>query len=254
VLVTAEPIRAEHLSFSYSGAHSGRPVVDDVSLTLARGEFLALVGPNGSGKTTLLKLVLGLLQPSAGSVALFGSDPRDLRERWRVGYVPQRPALAPDLPATVEEIVATGRLSRRHWGRRSKADREAVDHALSVVELSDLRNRRIADLSGGQQQRAFIARALAGDPELLILDEPIAGVDSDAQGLFRDALVHHIRSHDGSVMLVSHELSAVASDIHRVVVIKQSVRFDGPPANLVAEGVSLGVHAEDLPAWLEELG
>jgi zinc transport system ATP-binding protein len=240
---------AEHLTFAFNGT----TVIDDVSLTVSRGEFLALVGPNGSGKTTLLKLLLGLLIPSSGRVTLFGSDPAGLRDRWRIGYVPQRPALAPDLPATVSEIVATGRLARRPWGRRSADDREAVDHALMVVGLTDQRDRRIGELSGGQQQRAFIARALASSPELLILDEPVAGVDAHAQTLFRDALVHHVRSHDGSVLLVSHELGAVANDLDRVLVLKQRIRFDGPPAELMAEGVSLGVHAEDLPAWLEEI-
>ena len=243
------PIQAEHLSFSYSH----EPVVDDVSLTVRRGEFLALVGPNGSGKTTLLRLLLGLLPPRRGTVRLFGAEPARLRDRWRLGYVPQRPALAAGLPATVEEIVTTGLLARRRWGRRSSGDRKAVTHALTVVGLEDLRNRRVSDLSGGQQQRAFIARALASDPELLVLDEPVAGVDADAQKHFRDALVHHVRSHDGSVLLVSHELGAVANDLDRVVVIKRNIRFDGAPSELTAEGVSLGVHAADLPAWLEEL-
>jgi zinc transport system ATP-binding protein len=243
-------IHAEHVSFAYTSD----PVVDDVSLDVGRGEFLALVGPNGSGKTTLLRVVLGLLRPHSGSVRLFGVEPARFRERWRVGYVPQRPALAADLPATVAEIVATGRLARRPWGRRSRDDRQAIDHALSVVGLQDLGARRVGDLSGGQQQRAFIARALASDPDLLVLDEPVAGVDAEAQALFRDALVHHVRTHGGSVLLVSHELGAVAADLDRVIVIKRRIRFDGPPSELTAAGVSLGVHAEDLPAWLEELG
>lgn len=244
------PISAEHVSFAYS--HES--VVEDVSLTVRRGEFLALVGPNGSGKTTLLRLLLGLLRPRSGSIRLFGVEPAAFRERWRLGYVPQRPALAADLPATVDEIVATGRLARRPWGRRSGADRDSIDHALAVVGLADLRGRRVGDLSGGQQQRAFIARALASDPDMLVLDEPVAGVDAEAQALFRDALVHHVGTHGGSVLLVSHELGAVAADLDRVIVIKRSIRFDGPPSELEAAGVSLGVHAEDLPAWLEELG
>lgn len=243
-------LRSDGVSFAYG--HGS--VVDDVSMTVRSGEFLALVGPNGSGKTTLLKLLLGLLRPSSGSVQLFGSDPSAFRERWRVGYVPQRPTLAHDLPATVDEVVATGRLARHPWGRRSSGDRDAIDHALDVVGLCGTRHRRVSDLSGGQQQRAFIARALASDPDLLVLDEPVAGVDAEAQSLFRDALVHHVRVHGGSVLLVSHELGAVASDLDRVIVIKRSIRFDGPPSELTAEGVSLGVHAQDLPAWLEELG
>lgn len=246
----ASVLSADHVSYAYAAD----TVVQDVTLTVQRGEFVALAGPNGSGKTTLIKLLLGLLRPRSGRVELFGSEPSKLRERWRLGYVPQRPALAGDLPATVTEIVATGRLARRPWGRRSRDDRQAVEHALDVVGLTNLRARRVSDLSGGQQQRTFIARALASDPELLVLDEPVAGVDAEAQKLFRDALVHHVRVHGGSVLLVSHELGAVAEDLDRVIVIKRDIRFDGPPRGLVAEGVSLGVHREDLPAWLEELG
>lgn len=252
IMILNNQIEARDLCFSYGEEVSN--VVDGVSLSIHKGEFVALVGPNGSGKTTLLKLLLGLLPPDGGKALLFGSTPSELTHRWRVGYVPQRRVMDLDLPATVEEIVTTGCLARHPWGRRTTSDREAVDHALEIVGMSDKRNRRIGNLSGGQQQRAFIARALVPRPELLILDEPVAGVDSEAQALFRDALVHHVRDHDGSVLLVSHELGAVSGDLDRVIVIKQSIRFDGPPSELVdTEGVSLGVHAEDLPAWLEEL-
>lgn len=247
--VTA-PIRAESLTFSY-----GRePVVEDVSLAVTAGEFVALVGPNGSGKSTLLRLLLGLLEPASGRVELFGDDPRRLTERGRLGYVPQRRALAPELPATVAEVVASGRLARRGWWRRPRAaDRAAVDHALEAVALEHLRKRPVRELSGGQQQRVLIAKALASDPELLVLDEPIAGVDVDAQRLFRDSIVHLIAEHGAAVLLVSHELGAVAGDLDRVVVLKRSIVFDGPPAELTARGVSLGIHRDDLPLWLEDL-
>jgi zinc transport system ATP-binding protein len=244
-------MQAASVSFAYNGEF----VLSDVSVDVGRGEFVALVGPNGSGKTTLLKVILGLLRPTSGRATLFGEDPARFRDRWRLGYVPQRPQLAAGLPATVEEIVTTGRLARGRWWRRLKAnDHEAIDHALRIVELDSLRDRRVSELSGGQQQRAFIARALASEPELLVLDEPIAGVDSEAQSRFRDALVHHVRVHDGSVLLVSHELGSVAADLDRVIVLRNRVRFDGTPQQLVESGVSLGVHAEDLPAWLEEIG
>jgi zinc transport system ATP-binding protein len=113
--------------------------------------------------------------------------------------------------------------------------------------------RPLNELSGGQQQRAFIARAFAGEPDLLVLDEPIAGVDAESQRRFRDSLTHLIEEHGAGVLLVSHELSAVAQDLDRVVVLKRRIVFDGPAAQLAASGVSLGVHPEDLPLWLEEL-
>jgi zinc transport system ATP-binding protein len=246
-----EVLRAEGVRFSYGP----EPVLEGIDVTLRRREFVALVGPNGSGKSTLLRVLLGLLRPEAGTVRLLGKSPQELAERWRIGYVPQRPALARDLPATVEEIVSAGRLTRRGWWRRlSRTDREAVEHAMGSVALLELRDRRVSELSGGQQQRAFIAKALASEPDVLILDEPVAGVDAESQRLFRDSLTHMIEEHDAAVLLASHELGAVAGELTRVVVLKRRILFDGTPDSLVKTGVSLGVHAEDLPLWLEELG
>jgi ABC-type Mn2+/Zn2+ transport system ATPase subunit len=243
-------LTVEDLSFGF-GNHT---VLERVDLQLRPGEFTALVGPNGAGKSTLLRIVLGLLAPQAGRVELFGTPPRRLRDRWRLGYVPQRPRLAPDLPATVTEVVAAGRLAKQGWWRRPRpADRAAVSHALESVALDDLRDARVVELSGGQQQRVLIAKALASEPELLILDEPIAGVDAQAQRLFRQSLVHLLREHDAAVLLVSHELGAVADDLDRVVVLRRRVLFDGKPRELADSGVSLGVHRDDLPRWLEEL-
>jgi zinc transport system ATP-binding protein len=248
----AEPplLEARGVSFAY-----GRDLVlHDLDLSVRPGEFVALVGPNGSGKSTLLKLLLGSLVPSAGEVRLFGESPRRVGARWRLGYVPQRPVLGSEVPATVEEIVATGRLARRGWWRPlRKEDRDAAHHALESVGLAEFAGRPLNELSGGQQQRAFIARAFASEPKLLVLDEPIAGVDAESQRRFRDSIVHLVEDHGAGVLLVSHELSAVAQDLDRVVVLKGTVLFDGPPSQLTAEGVSLGVHREDLPLWLEGL-
>jgi zinc transport system ATP-binding protein len=243
-------LAARRVSFGYGA----EPVLDDVGLELHPGEFVALVGPNGSGKSTLLRVLLGLLTPWAGTVELFGARPRDLRDRWRLGYVSQRARIEPTVPVTVEEAVTTGRLARQGWWRRARrADREAVDHALDSVALAHLRTSPLASLSGGQQQRVLIAKALASEPELLILDEPVAGIDAAAQRQFRDSLVHLVSEHGAGVLLVSHELGAVADDLDRVVVLKRRVVFDGPPAELAATGVSLGIHTDDLPLWLEEL-
>jgi zinc transport system ATP-binding protein len=238
-----------------SYAYRDNLVLDCVSFDVAPGEFVALAGPNGSGKSTLMRILLGLLPPAAGTVALLGSAPRRLRERWRVGYVPQRPSAVDLLPATVREVVAAGRLARRGWWRRPvAADRVAVDRALDTVALAELAGRPLAELSGGQRQRAFIAKALATEPDLLVLDEPTAGVDAESQERFRDALVDLARSRGGAVILVSHELGAVADDLDRVLLLRHGkIAFDGPPGDLAASGVSLGVHATDLPVWLEGL-
>jgi zinc transport system ATP-binding protein len=246
----ADPL-AEARGVSYGYARE--PVLEDVSLAVSAGEFVAVVGPNGSGKSTLLKVLLGSLTPSSGDVRLFGRPP-GARGTGRVGYVPQRPSLVSEVPATVEEIVAAGRLRRRGWWRgATEEDREAVGHAIESVGLSADARTPLNELSIGQQQRAFIARAFADDPALLVLDEPIAGIDAESQRRFRDSLEHLIRRHGAGVLLVSHELAAVADVIDRVVVLKRRVLFDGPPAELAARGVSLGVHRDDLPLWLEDL-
>ena len=236
-----------------SFAYPTQAVLDCTSFSVDAGEFVALVGSNGSGKSTLLRIALGLLRPQAGEVRLFGVPPGSLSEPWRVGYVPQRPMVADAVPATVEEVVASGRLARRGWHRRLAGDDwDQVRAALHAVDLWPLRRRLLAELSGGQQQRAFIAKALATGPELLILDEPVAGVDIESQRGFRETLVTLVRQHGTAVLLVSHELSAVADDLDRVAVLRRGrIAFDGPPEALAATGVSLGVHPEDLPVWLE---
>jgi zinc transport system ATP-binding protein len=242
-------LEASGLAFAY-----GRdPVLEHVDLTVAPGEFVALVGSNGSGKSTLLRLLLGLLGPDAGTVRLFGEPPAHLRDRWRLGYVPQRATVPEHLPATVEEVVAAGCLSRRGWRRGlTAADRVDVGHALESVALAERAGDPLRELSGGQQQRVLIAKALVSRPELLVLDEPVAGVDTDSQALFRDALVHLQEDHGAGILLVSHELGAVADDLDRVVVLRRgTIAFDGRPADLTARGVSLGVHRDDLPLWLE---
>jgi len=244
-------LSAEGVSFAYGDD----AVLDAVGLTIDAGEFVALVGPNGSGKSTLLRVLLGLLRPSAGQVRVFGEDPRHLHDRWRLGYVPQRPALAREVPASVEEVVAAGRLSRSGWrGRMGAADRIAIDHALEAVALLDLRHRPVSELSGGQQQRSFIAKALASEPELLILDEPVAGVDAESQKRFADSLTHLVDEHGAGVLLVSHEVGAVAHALDRVVVLKRKILFDGPVSELAGTGVRPGVERVDLPLWLEGLG
>lgn len=243
-------LEADGVSFAYNGD----AVLDGVSLTVRTGEFVALVGPNGSGKSTLVRILLGLLVPAEGRARLFGAAPDDVGERWRIGYVPQRAFVARDLPATVEELVMAGRVVRRGWWRRMRReDRAAIDEAIDAVGLGDKRRRRVRELSGGEQQRAMIAKALAGEPELLILDEPIAGVDAVSQRRFSEILRSAVHDRGAAVLLVSHELGAVADDLDRVLVLKRRIMFDGTPRELADRGVSLGVHPEDLPLWLEGL-
>ena len=170
-------------------AYDGRPVLRDVSLRVEAGEVVAILGANGSGKSTLVRALLGLVPLTAGRVTLFGTPLAKFRQWRRIGYVPQRVGAGSGVPATVGEVVASGRLAGRGVLRPAgAADRAAVTAALEAVGLADRVHDPVSTLSGGQQQRTLIARALAGRPELLVLDEPTAGVDAASQDAFADAL------------------------------------------------------------------
>ena len=215
-------------------AYDGRPVLSDVDLTVGQGEVVAILGANGSGKSTLVRTLLGLTPAATGTVELFDTPLERFKEWPRIGYVPQRPGATTGVPATVQEVVTSGRLPRmRRLRPRSKADREAIQHALEVVALTDRATHSVSELSGGQQQRVLIARALASDPELLVLDEPTAGVDLGAQQSLTDALAHLVREHGITIVLVAHELGPMAELIGRAVVLRDGhVVYDGPPPEI----------------------
>lgn len=227
--VTARRVDALDLR-DVSFGFGARPVVTGLNLSVPAGQVVAVVGPNGSGKSTTIKGLLGLADTLSGTLTVFGADPGDRRTRRRIGYVPQRHTLSTSVRATVREIVETGRLAHRPWYRAAGTDdRAAVDHALAQVGLSDHVTSEVSDLSGGQQRRVLIARALAGRPELLIMDEPTAGVDAASQGVLAEVLRR--LAGDGTTMLiVTHELVALRGIVDRIVEISQGhVTFDGPP-------------------------
>jgi zinc transport system ATP-binding protein len=214
-------VRVDHVSFAYD---HGTPALRDVDLTVDSGEFVAIAGPNGGGKTTLLRLILGLEHPTAGRIEVF------LQRR---GYLPQRAQTPIDAPLTVRELVGAGRVARsRLVGPASGSDRRAVRDAIERVGLGDRADRRLSTLSGGQQQRAFIAKALAGEPELLALDEPTTGVDVAAQEAIA-ALLQRLGQELGmTILYVSHEFGAVEDFVERIVLIRERVVFDGRPSDL----------------------
>ncbi|MEY9488703.1 zinc transport system ATP-binding protein [Streptomyces calvus] len=212
-----------------------RPVLRGIDLTVHRGEVVALLGANGSGKSTAVRSVIGQVPVSAGEVDLFGVPRRRFRDWARVGYVPQRTTAAGGVPATVTEVVSSGRLARTRFGLFRRADREAVRQALGLVGMADRAKDSVDALSGGQHQRVLIARALAAAPELLIMDEPMAGVDLASQEILADTLRHQV-SEGATVLLVLHELGPLEPLIDRAVVLRDGcVLHDGPPPKAVGQ-------------------
>ena len=218
------------VAFAYPG---GPPVLGGVHLRVERGEFVAVAGPNGGGKTTLLRLILGLERPTAGEALLFGESASRFSGRAALGYLAQRAQLGVDAPATVREVVAAGRLaSGGLLGPLRRRDRAIVDEAIGRVGLSERADAPLRTLSGGQQQRAFIAKALAAQPSLLVLDEPTTGVDAEAQEALA-ALLHRLHEELGvTILYVSHEFGAVERFVERLVLVRGGIVFDGPPGEL----------------------
>lgn len=214
-----EPIvLLENVTFAYPGQHGRRAVLEDASLRIEGKDFLGIIGPNGGGKTTLLKIMLGLLKPDRGTVHILGQQPT--RTRHRIGYVPQQAQFDATVPASVLDLVLTGRLGRSPWGawfgKRHVAD---AMEALRQTESEELAHRKIGELSGGQRQRVLIARALAADAELLLLDEPTAGVDSHMERGLTD-LLHQLNKRL-PIVIVSHDISFVTTHLKRVVCLNR---------------------------------
>jgi zinc transport system ATP-binding protein len=208
----------------------GRPVLRGIDLTVRQGEVVALLGANGSGKSTLVRTLMGLVPTSRGRVSLFGTPLSRFRDWRRVGFVPQRVSATSGVPASVWEVVAAGRLSRRRPLRPlRKADKAAISDAIAAVGLGGRVHDGCSTLSGGQQQRALIARALAGEPDLFVLDEPTAGVDLASQQTFANALAALVER-GATIILVAHELGPLAPLIDRTVVMRDGrIAYDGPP-------------------------
>ena len=221
----------------------GRPVLRGIELEVRAGEVLAVLGANGSGKSTLIRTTMGLVPTARGEVRLFGTPLPAFREWRRIGFVPQRVSAASGVPASVREVVASGRLSRRRpFTPPRREDREAVDAAIAAVGLTDKARDGVSTLSGGQQQRVLIARALAGVPDLLVLDEPTAGVDVQSQEAFAQAL-GDLAGRGATIVLVAHELGPLAALVDRALVMRDGrVAYDGPP---IAAFTDLDAHAHD---------
>ena len=223
-------VELERVAFGY---RPGQRVLEDVELRIAEGEFVAVAGPNGGGKTTLVRLALGLERPSEGRALLFGEPAHRFSRRRTLGYLAQRTELGGDAPTTVRELVSAGRLAAGGLiGPLRRRDRELVAEAIARVGLDPFAEAPLRTLSGGMQQRAFIAKALAGEPSLLVLDEPTTGVDAESQESLA-ALLDSLHSDLGvTILYVSHEFGAVERFVERLVLVRRTIVFDGPPSAL----------------------
>lgn len=233
-------------------AIDGRPILRHLDVSIEPGEFVALLGANGSGKSTLVRAMTGLRPVTSGEVRLFGIPLAQFRDWHRIGFVPQRTSASGGVPATVAEVVASGRLSRRRpWQPARAVDREAVAAAIAAVGLKGRERDGVSTLSGGQQQRALIARALASDPELLFLDEPTAGVDLRSQEALAEVL-RRLKQRGATIVLVAHELGPLTDLVDRMVIMRDGrIAYDGPPlSDLESHDPGIGEPPPALP-WPE---
>ena len=204
---------------------NGSDIVKEIDLVVTKGEYSAVIGPNGGGKTTLIRLLLGLEKKSEGSIKLFGKDLKNFKSWDKIGYVPQRVAQVDQyFPATVEEVVKMGRTAKRGlFSRETESDRDIVEQAMLKMDVENLRNKLVGELSGGQRQRVMIARALASEPEVLILDEPNTGVDMVSQNRFY-TLLRELNKNDGmTILFITHDVGVIADDIQSMLCINQTL-------------------------------
>lgn len=207
-------------------AFDGRQVLSGVNFSILEGDYIGLVGPNGSGKSTLIKSILGLIKSSQGSITLFGSLPSSMKNRERVGYLPQRMEFFnPRFPTTVIEVISQGMIANRRAGKKS--DGRAIEKVMEMFDLKGLSNRLIGELSGGQQQRVFIARALVNEPDFLILDEPTSALDPEVrEGFF--SLLHGLnQKKKATIILVTHDIGGVGQYASKLMYLDKKVVFFG---------------------------
>lgn len=223
-------IEIKNLGFAYNG----NPVLDHVSFTVDKGDYVGIIGPNGGGKTTLLKILIGLLKPDSGSVLIEGVPPAELKNRSEIGYVPQRITQdSESFPATVYEIVESGRIARKAlFEGMDEGDRQAIKRALDIAKITGLKQQQMSTLSGGQRQRVYIARALASEPKVLILDEPFVGVDIATETEFYDFLKELNEKQGLTIIFVSHDIDVVTEEAKSVLCLNKSVLSFGPADEL----------------------
>lgn len=210
-------------------------ILKGINFHILKGDYCAIIGPNGGGKSTLARLILSLEKPYSGEIKIFNKRLKDFRDFSKIGYVPQHSVLIDStFPATVYEIVSMGRYGVRGlFNRESDEDRAAIDEAMRLMGVSELSDRLIGRLSGGQRQRVMIARALASNPEILIVDEPNTGVDQISQGRFYELLRELNQKRAITIIFITHDIGVIAEDITRVLFVNQTLLTSSNPADLM---------------------
>ena len=220
-----EILRVSNLSVN----RSGNEVIHDINLTITCGEFVGIVGPNGGGKSTLMLTILGILKPRTGSVKIYDLAPMSKQTLGKVGWVPQAATNLPqNLQITVKEFIQLGTLNPKSLFQLRNKEREKVQKIIETIGLDDYANTRISNLSGGQKQRAAIGKALASDADLLLMDEPMVGVDGESRNSIMRLLDGLCHNQNKTIVMISHDLASIKRTVHRMVYLEQKIRYDGP--------------------------
>lgn len=208
---------------------SGSKVIEDINLSINCGEFIGIVGPNGGGKSTLILTILGILKPKTGSVKIYNDSPLSKNVIGKVGWVPQTASKLPTtVQITVKEFIRLGVINKKSFYQLGKQQKEKVEKIIKVVGLEKYANTRITHLSGGQRQRAAIGKALVSDADLILMDEPMVGVDRESRNSIMKLLDGLCHQQNKTIVMISHDLAGIKQTVHRMIYLEEKVRFDGP--------------------------
>jgi len=224
-------LKISNLSFGYNQ----NKVLANISFSITQGEYVGIIGPNGGGKTTLMKLILGILKPQEGEILINGTKISNFNNWRQIGYVPQKVSQSTiSFPATVQEIVESSvKINKKPWEKLTGFETRSLEKAIEISDIEHLLNRQIHDLSGGERQRVFLARSLATQPKILILDEPTVGVDAATQDKFYEFLKHLNKNHKITILFVSHDLPVVSKQTSRVLCLNHQLFEDQDPKDLL---------------------
>ncbi len=234
-------INIENLSFGYSESL----ILEDIDFIVEEGDFWGIIGPNGAGKTTLIKIILGLLRPIKGKVEVFGKAPWKLKgEKKKIGYIAQRSEIERYFPIRVWDLVVLGRKIVNNWKRIEERDKEIIEQALENVGMLEYKNKLFSELSGGQQQRVLVAKALAQEPKLLLLDEPTVGVDITTQERFYN-LLQELNSKGLTIILVSHDIGIISKRVKKLACLNRRIFSHGCPKDVKIHKTLREIYGEE---------